>query len=81
MMWHGYGLWNFGWIGMVLLWAFVIGLALLVIWALTGNNRRSGVESKEIQPFQVLKMRLAAGEISVDEYRTICQELSQNGVI
>lgn len=70
MMWFDAG-WGWMWLAMVpimaLLWALV---AMVVIpWARDGTDR--GLPS----PREQLDGRLAAGDISVDEYRTRRSEL------
>lgn len=76
-MWHGYGLLNFGWIGMILFWLLIIGLVALVVWALTNNGRRKSSEKEFEGPLEVIQKRLASGEISVEEYQSIKRELTQ----
>lgn len=57
------------WIGMVVVWAVVIGL---VVWAVTRlfPNGRAQVDARA-----VLDARLARGEIDADTYRRLRSEL------
>ena len=57
------------WLGMVVVWAVVIGL---VVWAVTRlfPNGRAAVDARA-----VLDERLARGEIDADAYRRLRSEL------
>ena len=64
MMWYGFGAMSFlGPLMMLLFWG---GLIVLVVWAVRGfsGRPRTGADSA----LDILKRRLAAGEISADEY-------------
>lgn len=66
--WH-HGDWGGGWwvvmgLGMVLFWALVI---VAIVWLVRGGlGPRDHVQRED--PLEILDRRLAAGEISVDEY-------------
>jgi uncharacterized membrane protein len=67
MMWYyGSGASTWMWVvGMLTLLVFGGGLAVLVAWAVTGiMRRREGEGSAD----EILKRRLAAGQISLEEY-------------
>ena len=69
MMWGYYDGWNWLWMApmMILFWGAIIALAFLVIRSLgsRGNN----------QPIDVLRRRLANGEITQDEFEKIRKAL------
>lgn len=67
-MWH----WQFmGWWGWILMVLFWVGVAALAVWLV--RQTRSGAGRSD--PRTVLDERLARGEIDVDEYRRIKEEL------
>ena len=66
MMWYGYGdgwMWVLGTVMMVLFWG---GIVVLAVWALRSfsGGPRGGQEG----PVDILKRRLASGEITEAEY-------------
>lgn len=62
----GYGGFGFGWIFMVLFWAFVIlGIVYLIKQISGTGNTARGKETAE----DILKKRYASGEITKEEYR------------
>jgi putative membrane protein len=65
MMWpyYGYG-WSWLWMGgmMLLFWGAIIGLA---VWAIRAF---SGPRSSGDQTLEILRRRLASGEITPEEY-------------
>ncbi|MAT43709.1 MAG: hypothetical protein CL609_15335 [Anaerolineaceae bacterium] len=74
---------GFGWIGMVLNLiisiAVIIGLILLVVWAVrrfSGSNYQSGIQSPGSQSAkEIAQARYARGEISREEYQQILSDL------
>ncbi len=66
MMWYGYGLGWMALLGPLMMVVFWGGLILLVVWAVRGFGGRPS-ESRD-SALDVLKRRLAAGEITADEY-------------
>ena len=68
MMWdwgsgYGWGMWIFGTLMMLLFWGGLIALAIFVVRALAGPKQTSGESAIEI-----LRRRLAAGEITPEEF-------------
>lgn len=59
----GYGFMNSG-IGMILMFAFILIATIAVIYLITRINRRKPANDA----LEALKIRLAKGEISEDEY-------------
>jgi putative membrane protein len=72
MMWGYYDSWSWLWMAamMVLFWGGAIALAVVVIRALPGS--RGGGN----QPLDVLRRRLAAGEISPEDFEKIRKSLT-----
>ena len=67
----GWGWWVIGSIGMVAFWALVLyGLLLLVRGDSRSREDERRPEAREA-PLAVLNRRLAAGEISLDEYEQL----------
>jgi putative membrane protein len=80
---HGYGFGGMGllggWIGLIFNLAILVGIVLLVVWAVkrftnspTNGNQASGNQS----PREILQARYARGEITRDQYQQILQDLS-----
>ncbi len=74
MMW-GFGM---GWIWMILVWVVIIGG---VVWAVTrlspGSDGRPRDAGNADSARRILEERFARGEIDVDEYRRLRDELSR----
>jgi putative membrane protein len=81
-MMHGYGFGGMGlfggWIGLIFNLAILIGIVLLVVWAVkrftngsTSGNQLPGNQS----PREILQARYARGEITRDQYQQILQDL------
>jgi putative membrane protein len=72
MMWQTAGSW-WMWLPMVLVW---LGLFALIVWTLRAQagtgSARSGDDARE-----VLDRRLARGDLDVDEYRVLREELER----
>ncbi|MHB8089295.1 MAG: SHOCT domain-containing protein [Anaerolineaceae bacterium] len=79
----GYG--NMGWIGMILgsiiSIALLIGLVLLIVWAvrqMSANPTRLGPQSSTGQSARdIAQARYAKGEISREEYQQILSDLGR----
>jgi putative membrane protein len=75
-MWHmhdvGWGWWLLMSVGMVAFWVLVIyGIAWLARGASSAGGASAAPPGPTESPQQVLKRRLASGEISVDEYESL----------
>jgi putative membrane protein len=77
MMGWGYGMGG-GWLVMTLSWVLLMGVIIaLVVWIFPRDpRRRSGESWPAPNPREVLDQRLSRGEIDVETYRTLRQELS-----
>jgi putative membrane protein len=77
-MWYahdvGWGWWLLMSLGMVAFWGVVI---YGVIWLVRGSTAESKPTSPE-PPLAVLKRRLGAGEISVEEYEQLREALGDD---
>ena len=79
----GYG--GMGWIGMILglviTIAVIIGLVLLVVWAvrrMSGNNAHTGSQNLTGQSARdIAQARYAKGEITREEYQQILSDLGR----
>jgi putative membrane protein len=74
---HGFGSMGLfgGWIGLILNLAIVIGVVVLIIWAVkrfTSGNVSQGVQT----PRETLQVRYARGEITRDQYQQMLTDLS-----
>jgi len=72
----GWGMGLLGGLGMLLFWGLIIGLVVWLIVTLTRSNQ--GAASRGAQPdsaLETLRRRLAAGEITPQEFDTLRQKL------
>jgi len=78
-MWHGYyfggGWWMMG-LGM-LFWVVIIGLAVWAIVRFTGSHRTAQGEPHSEDPLELLKRRLARGDVDETEYQRIKEHLQE----
>ncbi len=85
MMGGFYNFGAFGWIGMILglviTIAVIVGIVLLVVWAIRSMGRMNGPYASQNTPGQSAKdlaqSRYARGEISREEYQQIISDLKQ----
>ena len=82
-----YGFHGFGWAGMIVGWALtaavLVGLVLLIVWAVrrTGGSSPQGSALQSSAPQgptakDIAQMRYAKGEINREEYQQIISDLS-----
>jgi putative membrane protein len=74
---HGFGGMGLfgGWIGLLYNIAIIIGIVILVVWAVkrfTSGSISSGSQT----PREILQARYARGEITRDQYQQILQDLN-----
>lgn len=81
-MMHGYGFGGMGlfggWIGLIFNLAILVGIVILVVWAVKRftNGSTSGNQFPGNQnPREILQARYARGEITRDQYQQILQDL------
>jgi putative membrane protein len=73
---HGFGGMGLfgGWIGLILNLAIIIGIVLLIVWAVrrfTAGSASSGGQT----PREIVQARYARGEITRDQYQQILNDL------
>lgn len=75
-MMHGYGMMaGLGWLGMLVMAMFWIGVILLVVWGL--SNVLSGSRPRaEIDPLEILRERYARGDLSKEEFAQACDVIA-----
>jgi len=57
------------------MWLLVVAVIALIVWALTLGTRNGNSDSHGSSPDEILKRRLANGEITRDEFRKLQSEL------
>ena len=79
---HGMG-WGGGWAGMILGLALLAGMLVVVglgaAWAIRHGRRGRAGGSVAANPLEIARRRLAAGEITVEEFERIRQVLRGEG--
>ena len=73
----GFGMMGFfgGWIGMLLNLAILVGIVVLVVWAVK-RFTSSGPSASVQNPREILQARYARGEITREQYHQMLQDLS-----
>ncbi len=73
----GFGMMGFfgGWIGMLVNLAILIGIVVLIVWAVK-RFTSSGPSASGQTPREILQARYARGEITRDQYQQMLQDLS-----
>ncbi|MCF7741158.1 MAG: SHOCT domain-containing protein [Candidatus Marinimicrobia bacterium] len=66
------GLWGFSWVGILLIIAIVVVIYLLLR---NSQNQSSRPRQSAKTPLEILKERLAKGEISKEEYQDLKKEI------
>jgi putative membrane protein len=75
-MMGGYGMMaGLGWLGMLVMAMFWIGVIMLIVWGLS-NVLAARQARPSIDPGEILKERFARGEISPEEYTQAWEVLS-----
>jgi putative membrane protein len=64
-----------GWIGLLFNFAIIIGIVILVVWAVKRFSSGS-VSSGSQTPREILQARYARGEITRDQYQQILLDLN-----
>lgn len=72
MMHYGYGMMGYGWIFQLL----ILILFFVVVWWLLRNSGNYGYKTDE-SAMDILKKRLASGEISEKEYYKLKKEIGE----
>ena len=78
-MMHTFGYYGFGWIGMILglviFVAVVVGIVLLVVWAVRKGSGSNKLAATGELAQDIAKMRYARGEITREEYQQLLSDL------
>jgi putative membrane protein len=69
------GYWPFGMLFMGIFWIAVIAFVVWVIWRLTRGKRMTRVPAE--QPIDILRRRLATGEITADEFNRLKKAIDE----
>ena len=64
-------------VGGLLVLGFLVLLAVLVIWLVRRPGQRSAVVEMSTEPLEIARRRLAAGEITVEEYEVLREKLQR----
>ena len=77
MGYPGFGMMGFfgGWIGMLVNLAILIGIVVLIVWAVKRFTSNSPSISAQT-PREILQVRYARGEITREQYQQMLQDLS-----
>ncbi|MGD2027843.1 MAG: SHOCT domain-containing protein [Anaerolineales bacterium] len=79
---HGFGIagWFVGLLGFVLLIGLIVGVIILIVWAVRQaqrNQTATDEHQRQSTPESILKARYARGEISRDEYLAMLADLKE----
>lgn len=82
-MMHGFGFGGMGlsggWIGLIFNLVVLIGIVILVVWAIkrfTSGSFNGNQTLGNQAPREILQVRYARGEITRDQYQQMLQDLS-----
>jgi putative membrane protein len=71
IMFHDYGMMNWGWGGLIAQLLFLIVIIVAVVWAIkftTQHSKSKTIQSSEESALDILKRRYAQGEIDKKEF-------------
>ncbi|MGM0557805.1 MAG: SHOCT domain-containing protein [Myxococcota bacterium] len=68
MDWHGWGGHMFGWWGLIIMFLFIVALAVVVLRSGGDNGRAAQPLDEPDSPMDILEKRYASGEIDREEY-------------
>jgi len=76
-MFNGYGMGTAGWLLMALFWIVLVALVVFAVLRLFPGRGETANEPRERaqEPREILKRRLASGEIDVDTYEQLSSKL------
>ncbi len=83
---HGWGMYGFGWFGMILGLligvAILVGIILLIVWLARRMNGPhigsfAGRTPMQFSAKEILQQRYARGEITLEQYREMLSELDR----
>ena len=71
----GWGLFLFGFVFFALL---LVGLIILIVWAVRQGKANKAPDGSQSTPEQILKVRYAKGEITRKEYQDMMKDIKDN---
>ena len=75
-MFNGYGMGAAGWLLMMLFWIALIALVVFAVMRMFPRTEPTpGSRERPEEPREILKRRLASGEIDVDTYEQLSSKL------
>ena len=73
----GYGMMGgFGWIGLLLYLAFIVGFVVLVVWVVKRFSGQGSFQSPGQSPREILQVRYAKGEITREQFQQMLGDLN-----
>lgn len=82
MMGYGMGA-GYGWIFMLVFWVLLIAVVVWVVtWVVPGSARGAGDRQQDARgetALEILDRRLASGEIDIEEYVQVREQLTRDG--
>lgn len=72
----GYGMMGFGLIGMLFNVLILVGVVVLIVWAVKRFSDGNHVGSRAEAPREILQARYARGEITREQYQEMLKDLS-----
>jgi putative membrane protein len=76
-MFNGYGMGAAGWLLMVLVWLVLIALVVFLVMRLFPGRSSHELAAPAEQPQDILRRRLASGEIDLDTYERLSSKLGR----
>jgi putative membrane protein len=70
-----YGMWGFGWIGMIFNLAILVGIVMLIVWAVNRFSNGSHQPTVNQSPREILQARYARGEITREQCQQMLNDL------
>ncbi len=72
----GYGMMGFGLIGLLFNLLVVVGIVVLIVWAVKSFSSRNHVEATGQSARDILQARYARGEITREQYQEMLKDIS-----
>ena len=73
----GYGMMGgFGWIGLLLYLAFIVGFVVLVVWVVKRFSGQGSFQSPGQSQREILQVRYAKGEITREQFQQMLGDLN-----
>ncbi len=72
----GYGMMGFGLIGLLFNVLVLVGIVVLIVWAVKSFSSRTHVEARGQSARDILQARYARGEITREQYQEMLKDIS-----